>query len=221
MRDDKHIAIELRQRGKSYNKIAKELGVPKSTLSDWFSSFNWSQDIKKELTRKANYVARKRLRLINKARREKWERWREKARQQARKDFNQLQKDPLFIAGIMLYWGEGDSKIENSMVRLSNTSPEMMRVFSLFLLNICGVSKEKIRMAMILYPDLNEKKCKHFWSTATGIPKNQFIKTQFIKGKHPTKRLSYGICMINVSSRELKEKIFVWIELFHKKFPLA
>lgn len=220
MRNDKHITIKLRKQGKSYSRISKEIGIPKSTLSDWFSNKKWSQVIKKELTRKANYIARKRLRLINKALREEWEKWREKARKEARREFVRLQRNPLFIAGIMLYWGEGDSKIENSAVRLSNTNPDLIKIFSLFLQKVCRVQKERMRVAIILYPDLNEKKCKHFWSMATGISENQFTKTQFIKGKHPTKRLSHGICIINVSSRELKEKVFVWINLFHTTYKI-
>ena len=220
MRNDKHIAEKLRRQNKSYNKISKELDIPKSTLSGWFSLKDWSELIKVNLTRNANYIAKKRLRLYNKKQKILWEKWREKARQQARKDFFKLKSNPLFISGIMLYWGEGDSKIENSSVRMSNTSTDIIRLFVLFLQMICSVPKEKIKMALILYPDLNEKKCKNFWSKKSGIPENQFIKTQFIKGKHPTKRLTNGIALIYFTSRELKEKIFVWIELFHKQFPL-
>lgn len=218
MRDDKHLAIRLRKKGKSYNKISSELNIPKSTLTNWFSDLKWSQIMKQELGRKANYIARKRLRLINKGRRKMWEDWREKARQEARKSFPRLKKNPLFIAGLMLYWGEGDSKIENSQVRLSNTSPDLIKLFSLFLKNICGLPTEKIKISLILYPDLDEKKCKSFWSIVTRIPENQFKKSQIIKGKHPTKKLAYGICMIHLTSRQLKEKIFVWINLFHKQF---
>lgn len=220
MRNDRHIAIRLRKEGFSYNKISKKLAVPKSTLSEWLSELDWSRDIKRELARKANYIARKRLRLINKERRVMWERWREKAREEAREKFPTLCGNPLFIAGLMLYWGEGDSKIENSSVRLSNTNADIIRIFSTFLQKICAVQKEKLRGAMILYPDLSEARCKHFWSAASGIPEGQFIKTQFIKGLHPTKRLAYGICIVYLSSRQLKEKIFVWIDLFQRKFPL-
>jgi hypothetical protein len=217
MRNDKHLAIELRRRNKSYNKISKELGVPKSTLSKWFSKIGWSQNIKNELARKANYVAKKRLRLINKTRRVMWERWREKARQQAKKEFPYLKRNHLFLAGLMLYWGEGDSKVENSLVRLSNTDSEMIRIFSLFLQNSCKVPRDKIKATLILYPDLNENKCKDFWSKSSGIPKNKFYKTQVIYGRHPTKRLSYGICNIYVASRELKEKVLVWIKLYQQE----
>ena len=218
MRNDKHLAIKLRKKGLSYAKISKELDIPKSTLSDWFCKIGWSVDIKKELIRKANYVAKHRLVLLNKKRQAMWEQWREKARQQARDEFLQFILNPLFISGIMLYWGEGDSKLENSIVRISNTSPEMIRLFALFLQKICLIPKEKLRMSLILYPDLKEKKCKQFWSFASGVSENQFTKTQFIQGRHPTKRLTNGIGIIYVSSRELKEKIFVWIGLFYKQF---
>lgn len=220
MRNDKHLATQLRKKGKSYAKISKELGIAKSTLSDWFSRIEWSEYIKDELTRKANYIARKRLRLINKERRAMWQRWREKAREEARREFPYLKKDQLFLAGLMLYWGEGDSKIENSSVRLSNTNPYLIGLFSLFLRNVCKVPTRKIRAEIILYPDLSEEECKQFWAAALNIPKSQFTKTQFIKGRHPSKRLLYGICMVVVSSRQLKEKIFVWIELFHKQYTL-
>ena len=103
MRNDKHLALKLRKLGKSYNKISNELDIPKSTLCSWFSKIDWSQSVKEELVRKANYIARKRLVLFNKKRREMWERWRERARQQARDNFSYLKDNPLFIAGIMLF----------------------------------------------------------------------------------------------------------------------
>ena len=145
-----------------------------------------------------------------------WERWREKARQSARKDFNTLRRNSLFVAGIMLYWGEGDSNIQNGSVRLVNTDPEMIRIFSLFLQKICKVPKEKIKIQLTLYPDLMDDRCRIFWSRAINVPIDQFIKTQYIKGRHPTKRLKYGICLMYVSSRELKEKIFVWLKLYQQ-----
>lgn len=220
MRNDKHLAQKLRKKGKSYKKISAELGVAKSTLSKWFGHETWSQNIKNELTRKANFIAHKKLRLINAERKKMWEAWREAARQEARKDFKKLAANPLFIAGIMIYWGEGDSKIENCMVRVSNTNSDLLRLTALFFEKICKVPKKQFRLTLFLYPDLNEKKCKNFWSSHLGIPTDQFRKTQYISGRHPTKRLTYGICSITISGRRLKEKIFVWIDLFHRQFPL-
>lgn len=218
MRNDRHLAIKLRKKGMSYNKISKELGIPKSTMSYWFKGESWSEDLKKELSRRALYVAKKRLRLINKERREKWEKWREEHRQIARKEFPSLKNNPLFLAGLMLYWGEGDSKIENGLVRISNTDSEMIRLFVEFLYRNCKVPRKEIKAKLILYPDLNEKASKKYWNKHTGIPLCQFRKTQFIYRKHPTRRLACGICDVYVSSRGLKEKIFVWLQLFQKEF---
>ena len=154
-----------------------------------------------------------------KQRQKMWEVWREHARQQARMDFQKLMQDPLFVAGIMLYWGEGDSKLENGQVALGNTDPDMMRLYTSFLVKVCAVPRDRIRAFAILYPDLDETTCLNFWSKATELPKSQFTKTQFIRGRHPTKRLSHGICMARIGDRRLKEKIFVWIDLFQREYP--
>ncbi len=217
MRNDKHLAEKLRRRNKSYNQISQELDISKSTLAHWFKNEDWSKKIKKELSQKALRIASKQLRLMNKAKAEKWEKWRQEFRDQAVKEFPSFKNNPLFLAGLMLYWGEGDSKIENCQVRLTNTDPEMIRVFSNFLQKICLVPLEKIRASLILYPDLNEQECKIFWSNVSGIPENQFFKTQFIKGRHPTRRLSKGMCLVSFTSRGLKEKIFVWLKLYQKE----
>ncbi|PJB83764.1 hypothetical protein CO087_01045 [Candidatus Wolfebacteria bacterium CG_4_9_14_0_8_um_filter_39_46] len=215
MRNDKHLAIKLRKKGLSYNKISKELDIPKSTLSDWLCDIGWSLDIKKELIRKANYITRKRLRLYNKKRQRYWEQWREAARQEARKDFDSFKNNPLFVSGLMLYWAEGDSNPKNSL-RLSNTDPRMIFLYAKFLMQVLNIPKEKLRATLILYPDLAKEKCIKFWSRIIGITKSQFYKTQYIKGFHPTKRLSNGICMIIYSDRQLKEKVLVWIDLLSK-----
>ena len=217
MRNDQHLAINLRKKGASYNFIRKELGIPKSTLHYWFRDLQWSQVIKNELTKKAQRQATKRLRAVIQAQKKRWENQRKQYRGDARKEFSILKLNPLFLAGLMLYWGEGDSKIKNCVVKLANTDPEMIKIFSLFLQRICQVSKEEIKISLILYPDLNDEKCKIFWSKTSNIPIKQFVKTQFIEGRHPTKRLSYGICMIYHSSRKLKEKIFTWLRLYQNE----
>lgn len=218
MRNDKHLATKLRRQGKSYKKIEKELGIPRSTLFGWFSHLPWSREMKVELTRRANYVNHRKFRKYVKARQKMWEAWREAARQEARRDFPKLSKNPLFIAGIMLYWGEGDSVLSNSSIRITNTDPRMLQLFVLFLTNICFVPLEKLRATIILYPDLREDICITYWSHAIGIPQVQFSTTQYIKGRHPTRRLSYGICQIVYGSRLLKEKIYVWLDLFHQQY---
>lgn len=216
MRSDKNLAIALRRQGKSYGEIRKKLGVPKSTLATWFRHDHLSARVKNILTEQARENSRQRIKKLVAFNKIRWEQWREEARIEARKKFSLLAKNPLFAAGLTLYWAEGDSRAENPF-RLTNTDPRMIALYTKFLTEAIDVPKENLRPTIILYPDLSEKECLTFWSKIIGVPKTQFYKTQFIKGHHPTKRLSRGICMIMCGNRQLKEKILVWIDLLSKK----
>jgi len=214
MRNDRHLALELRKKGLSYAKISKELVIPMSTLNSWFKDLAWSKSIKKRLTAKAILTSRKRIKKVIKSNRERWEKWRSDFRKEAETDFLKLKSKPLFIAGTMLYWGEGDQSLKYP-VRLTNVDYRMIVLFKKFLLEICKIKKEDIYLSLFIYPDINEEKCKKFWSNKIKI--NYFDKVQVIYGKHPTKRLENGICSIRVKkSAGLKEKILAWISLLGK-----
>lgn len=213
MRKDKMLALALRKRGYSYNLIHKKLNVPISTLSDWFSNIRWSQVIKRDLTKRAFEKVYPQLRAMSKARSIMWEKWREDARQEAIRKFSKFVKDKLFVAGIMLYWGEGDQTPKGA-VRLANTDPRMIALFSEFLKKYCLLAGREMKVAIVIYPDLSSDGCKIYWSRVSGVPTERFAKVQVIQGRHPTKKLSHGICYIGVNSRQIKEKILKWIELF-------
>jgi hypothetical protein len=216
MRNDRHLAIRLRKKGASYNKISKELGIPKSTMHYWFRNLRWSQKIKKELTEKAQRLAKKQMKAMARANKKRWEVWRKQHREEAKKEFPILKSNPLFIAGLMLYWGEGDSSLKRE-VRLSNADPRIIKLFNKFLRKVCKIPKERIHIILTLYPDLVEEKCKNFWSNKTGVSLKQFGKSQVIYGRHPTRKLENGVCTIRVSSSYgLKEKIITWIDLLNK-----
>lgn len=213
MRKDKELAIKLRHSGKSYNEITRTLKVSKSTLSLWFRNDPVSQKLKLSLNQSVNTYRIKRLVEAN---RERWNKWRESARQEAIKEFTELSKNHLFVAGLMLYWAEGDNNAKNP-VKITNTAPAMIKLYIKFLVNILKIPSHTLRVGLIIYPDLSKRKCLNFWSEISGVPKGQFYKTQVIKGRHPTKRLSNGICMITCGNRQLKEKFLVWIDLLSKK----
>lgn len=217
MRNDKELAFSLRRKGSSYNEISKKLGISKSTMHYWFKNLTWSKNIKKKLIKTESELSRKRIVKLVKFNRERWKKWREGHKLEAMNNFDGLKTNTLFVSGIMLYWAEGDSNLKNT-TRLTNTDPRMIKIFCDFLVNICNISKKDIRVHLTLYPDLSEKKCKLFWSKKISLPVSQFNKTQFIYGKHPTKRLSHGICSIRApKSSGLKEQIFIWISLFFKE----
>ncbi|HLM84340.1 MAG TPA: helix-turn-helix domain-containing protein [Candidatus Bathyarchaeia archaeon] len=217
MRNDQHLAIDMRKKGKSYKEISRKLGIPKSTMHYWFKNLQWSEKIKDNLTERSVKLSRKRIKKVIKANKERWLKWREDFKKEAAEEFPKLRKNPTFIAGLMLYWGEGDSKLKNT-TRLTNTDPRMISLFCKFVVEILKVPRSDIKAHLTIYPDLSDSKCKKYWSKETKLPINQFNKTQVIYGKHPTRRLENGICSIRVPrSCGLKEKIFVWIDLFSKE----
>lgn len=209
-------AFSLRKEQKSYSEISRILGVSKGTLTHWFKNEPWSEEIKKNLGVTHSLAHPKKQAAIKKALQEHWVRQYEVYRSRARKEFEKLKKNQTFLAGVMLYWGEGDKNPQYSKVKLANSDPLMIRLFFVFLKDVLCVAPEKIHLSLLLYPDLEDKMQKNFWSRATGIPLSQFKNSIYIKGRHPKKRLSYGVCNIFVQSREVKEKMMIWIDLYQK-----
>lgn len=214
MRKDKVRAFEMRRQNKSYSEISKALNIPKSTLGLWFKNEDWSKEIRDKLGLVQSLSYPSKLAAIIKSNKERWQKLHRQYREEAILEFERFKNDPLFLAGIMLYWGEGEKQSKYSSVRLSNSEPEMIRVFNLFLTNVIKIPPEKISIWLLLYPDLVETVQKNFWSKAVGISPSQFKKSIYIKGRHPTKRLSYGVCTLTVQSRALKERILKWLELY-------
>ena len=206
----------MRKIGKSYNEILSALQIPKATLSDWFSKENWSNDIRKKLTAAAFEVHTIRLRELDRIRGIHLKKAYAEAEREAIEEFEKLKYNPLFIAGIMLYWGEGD-KLTKYEVRLSNTDPSLIRLFVIFLDKICQIPSDKIRLNVLIYPDLNSDECIRYWAAQSGLSANHFTKCISIQGRHKTRRLSNGVCMAHVSSTYFKVKVSKWLELLPKE----
>lgn len=215
------LAFELRKQGKSYRKIEQKLGIAKSTLSSWFKNKPFSSKIKKILVKKARQKASKQLRLLSLGHKNKWETIHLSYRKEARLHFANLFKNKFFGAGITIYWGEGDKNIKNGIVRVSNTDYRLLRIFILFLLKTCKVKLEKIKIWLLLYSDLDENVCRNFWSKKLHLSLSHFVKPYYIKGREKRKKVNYGICSVQVYSRELKEKILEWIDLYSVKLEHA
>jgi hypothetical protein len=186
--------------------------VPRSTLSGWFGKEDWSEKIRARLTIGIRETHNLRLRELNRIRGENLGLAYDEARRVAAEEFELLKYNPVFIAGMMLYWGEGD-KASKRQVRLTNTDPGMLKLFYVFLKDVCGIDTEKIGAHVLLYPDLNERVTLDYWSASIGIPHKRFLKCTNIIGRHPTRRLGHGVCMVYVSSSYFKAKVLEWLRL--------
>jgi hypothetical protein len=199
MRKDKEKALKLRKEGKSYREIKNELSVPLSTLSEWLSPHGWSKNITDSLVETAKEKNTIRLRSLNGIRSEHLKNAYNDARKEAAEEFEILKYHPLFIAGIMLYWGEGD-KVTYHHVKFTNTDTAMVKTYVKFLVDVCRIPKEKIRCSLLLYPDLDEELCKKNWKEKSGLNDIHFGKSTIIQGRH-------------VSSTYFKQKILIWTKL--------
>lgn len=212
-------AQKFRRDGMSYSEITREIGVPQSTLSTWFSKKRWSRAIERRLREKYEVISRARLAVMNESRRlKKIEREKVYLRE-AEFVYDRRKNDPLFVAGIAIYWGEGE-KIGNGRLSVINTDEGALKVMVNFYEKVLGVPKEKIRAGLFVYSDLDEACLLRHWSKELGLPRSQFIKSQMlVSKKSSTKRKSaFGICNVYVSKSELKFKMLQWIRMFAAEF---
>lgn len=216
MRKDKNDAFKLRKSGKSYKQIKNELGIPLATLSDWFKNEKWSEKIYKKLNKKNILSGKLRMIKLDAIRGERLKRVYEEARRDAEVEFQALKHHPLFVSGVMIYWGEGDKASKNGF-RISNADPAIVKIFLNFLRKVCSAEEQRIRAGLLIYPDLDALQCLTYWSKALGLSKSNFTKSIVIQGRHKTRRVQYGICTLTFSSRFLKEKMLIWISLFGKE----
>lgn len=215
MRHDKETAFDLRIEGKTYREIEKTLGISRSTLCEWFRNESWSKHIRKVNTEKHIKISRENLIRLNEGRKVRLDKRYAETEDEAKREFEIFKTDPLFIAGLMLYLGEGD-KPTRHLIRLANIDFDTHKIFINFLKKFIKIKTENLRCGILLYPDLNIEECKKKWSKELEIPLENFYKTQIIQGKHKTKRLHYGVGLVIVISSFLKRKLLVWINLAKK-----
>ena len=217
MRKDKEKAFDLRKEGKTYKEISAVLGVSKSTLSGWFSRDGQFAEILAKNKVKFNLAGAEKMRFMNNTRALKLSESYKKAEEDARVEFEKLKDNPLFFTALAVYWGEGDKRTPYN-IRISNTDPKLIRIFVLFSERFLGISQDKIKISLLLYPDLDDNICKEYWSNGLKLPIANFYKTIVIQGRHKINRLSYGVCSVGFSSGYLKRKIHVWLEMLGEQF---
>ena len=139
---------------------------------------------------------------------------------QAEMSYEQYKDDPLFVAGVMLYWAEGTRlpSYKKYQLSLANSDPELLKVYCNFLRNFFGDVETSLRVALYIYQDIDESEAKLFWSTQLKIPLNQFIKTQVLPSRSVlTKtKLPYGTCSVYISSKDFCWTMQIWIERMSK-----
>jgi transposase-like protein len=214
-------ARELRRAGWSYSMITEELGVNQSTLSGWL------RDVEIEdhtiIEGRTLAARRKTAQIKTRQHQLRVEQVNETAKQEIANLFTDgLTQRELFLAGLMLYWGEG-GKTRN-IVSLTNSDPQVIQVYLRWLRECLSITDDCLRANIHCYPDTDIENAQQFWSEVTKIPLNQFYKTQIDtrteKSVSKQGKLIYGTIHISVTGQgtsDLHRTILSWIEGLHKQ----
>ncbi len=207
-------AINLRKQGKTYSQIKQRLDIPKSTLSGWLGEYTLT---KKQLTNLKKNIKKNRFLAIEKCRitkRKKREARLKKTYQKEKNKLLPLSQKELFLSGLFLYWGEGVKSLKASL-SLNNTDPRVMKFYLYWLIEALRIPKDKIKVNLHLYRDMNTKRELNYWSKELKIPLDQFTKPYIKKSKKTDidhKGFGHGTCGLLINKVRLKEKIMMGIE---------
>lgn len=211
-------AIAFRKRGFTYTEIAKICDVSRGTVSNWFKNKEFSKAIADTNKKRAYKENVGRIKLVNKARNAERNAQYSTVLRLAETEYKNYRTSPLFMAGLTLYLCEGDLKSKN-VIRLTNSRPELHKIFISFAVEYLGVEKSAIRFWLLLYPDLDEVKCMKYWNRKIKVSISQFYKNQVIKNTNSTnskKTLHFGVGNTIIGSTLLKRKLQCWVDLASK-----
>lgn len=204
--EKKESARKLRQQGLSYKEIQEQTGLAKSTVSLWCRDVELTSKQKTALF--AKYDAQLRGAKSNQDKRRKAI---EKIKLSAMSEIDNLSPSEFKIAGLMLYWAEGNKTLYPG---LSNSDPKLIKFIMAWFRKVCLVPEEKFKVYLHLHSGQDELRSKMFWSEITGVPLSQFGKSYIKKegSGHKKNILYHGTAKIGIYNKDLLYRILGWIE---------
>lgn len=206
---------DLRRLGLSYGEIMDFIPVKKSTLATWCRDVDLTPDqiaaIKERrapepgIPRNTNWRRRQEIREL---------------REVARSLVPELAMDPLWVAGLVLYWAEG-SKGQNK-VSMANTDPRALRLFVRWVRTFVEPGAE-FSLHLHLHEGNDEAAAREYWRGETGLNAANFHRT-FIKPKgtgHRKNHLKHGVCTVRMRKcADAWNIIMEWIDATSRHFDL-
>ena len=203
----------FRQQGLSYREIGQKtpFTISKSTLSHWCKDIELTAEQKDRLDsllRDGSYRGRL---LGSKTTQLRRAREIEEIKTKAKSEIHGLTKNEFMLAGLMLYWAEGNKK---NKVGISNSDPELIRMMMKWFREVCGVADEKFKPHLNIHSGQDELQIKKFWSEITELPIQQFGKSYIKKeGTGHRKNILYkGTIKVEICNKNLLYRILGWIE---------
>jgi hypothetical protein len=190
-------AEKLRTAGYSYNMIRDKLGISLGTMSYWFKNKPFTPN--HEVIKRIQYGPLRAGTLRHNQRMQEIAEMKEVGI----KEVGTLSERDVWMFGLGLFIGEGAKTVE--IIRIANSDPVVIVAMVRWLNRACNIPEENITIRIHLYPDSDEEKAIRYWQDVTGIPRENFRRTQFDmrqnKKRSSAGKLPYGTAHLTVVSR--------------------
>lgn len=209
------VGRDLRRLGLSYGEIMDLIEVKKSTLATWCRDVELTED-------QIAAIKERRAQIPGISVDTNWRRRAEirELREVARSLVPELATDPLWVAGLVLYWAEGNKS--RSRVGMANTDPRALRLFILWIRNYVNPAAQ-FSIQLHLHEGNDDRTAQDYWRSETGLIEANFVKT-FIKPKgtgHRKNHLVRGVCTVRMKrSADAWNIIMEWIDCLAGHFDL-
>ncbi len=203
----------MRRQGWTYGEIMAVLPVVKGTLAGWCKDIRLTEDQIEAI--KARVPSQKGVpKDTNWKRREELQRIRELAYSQAR----ELMGDAFWMAGTVLYWGEGDKATRR--LSLVNSDPRALNLFVEWTLKYHDPFARFV-LALHLHHGNDEHAAQEWWRHQLRMPEAEFHKA-FVKPAgtgHRKNHLVYGVCRAMMrQSGNAWQRTMAWIDEVAREF---
>ena len=213
-KSEKDQAKKMLSSGASYSAVYKTLGIPKSTLSTWFSNSMGRPWTKDKTNKHLSKIRTKAIRVIK----EKYQKIREAETVQIEHKVKEYLKyfptdNPIIHKTLlaMLYWAEGSKGARSSGLKFVNTDPDLALLYLNLLRGCYRINEEKISIGLHVHYYHNIGKTKSFWSRLLKVPIIQFNKV-YIKKRSQNKRFRknfVGICSIYCPGSSIRRELLM------------
>ncbi len=192
----------MRDAGYSYTMISEQLGVPKSTLSNWFKGRPFTPN--REVLDRVQYGPIRNGEIKHNQRMAETQ----ALRSIGRAEISTLTKREFHLLGLGLYIGEGSKSHEH--LGIANADPAVIKLMITWFQEACGLSVANITISIHLYPDNDVESSLLYWQKITGLPSENFRKTYIDirtdKSGFKNHKLPNGTAYIRIKSNGDPEK---------------
>ena len=201
-------AIGLRKLQWTYSEIAECLKVSKGTLSHWLRDVPYTP--RQEALERAHLARIRNGQVLAERKATRIS----AVRDSAKRELPPLDRSGLRLLGAMAYWTEG-SKTNDSIVKFTNTDPDLILLILRWLKEVCSVLHDKLRLHLRVHWGEEVAQIEQFWSDQTGIPRSQFYRTTLKEsgsGGRTFRKVRYGIASLIVCDTNLFYRIQGWVD---------